>query len=68
MKIEPEALYTEKDLAKLLQLSVKCLQAQRYRGDGIPFIKINRAVRYRGSDIEEYLSQNTVTSTAQRQT
>jgi hypothetical protein len=39
----------EKQLAKLLGVSIRTLQNRRVAGGGIPFIKIGKAVRYNGS-------------------
>ena len=43
----------EADLARRLQLSVKCIQAWRLKGDGPIFLKLGRrgAVRYRMQDV-----------------
>ncbi|MGR5531242.1 helix-turn-helix domain-containing protein [Vibrio alfacsensis] len=48
---------TPKQLADLLQITEKTLANQRSNGRGIPFVKIEKAVRYRTSDIEAYLGK-----------
>ncbi|EGR2301927.1 helix-turn-helix domain-containing protein [Vibrio parahaemolyticus] len=48
---------TSKQLADLLQLTESTLANQRSQGRGIPFVKVEKAVRYRVSDIEAYLSK-----------
>lgn len=53
---------TPKQVASLLQLTERTLANQRHEGRGIPFIKIERAVRYRRFDIEVYLNQRAVKS------
>lgn len=53
---------TPKQVAELLQLTERTLANQRYEGRGIPFVKVERAVRYRGADIEIYLAQRVVKS------
>jgi excisionase family DNA binding protein len=57
-------LLTEKEAADYLQQKVKTLQSRRVAGGGVPFVKIGRSVRYRVSDIENYLTKNLCTSTA----
>ena len=51
----PELL-SENELATLLQVSVSWCQRARHRGDGPPFIKIKRTVRYRNSVVNEWLN------------
>jgi excisionase family DNA binding protein len=53
----------EKQLAKLLGVSIRTLQNRRVAGGGIPFIKIGKAVRYNPKDVAEYLEQHRLTST-----
>ncbi|HAU28676.1 MAG TPA: DNA-binding protein [Rhodospirillaceae bacterium] len=46
------SLLTEKEAAQLLGLSIRTLQAWRYRKEGPPFIKMSgRAIRYQRSDL-----------------
>ncbi|CAH0523984.1 helix-turn-helix domain-containing protein [Vibrio parahaemolyticus] len=48
---------TPQQLSELLQVTEKTLANQRFEGRGIPFVKVERAVRYRICDIEAYLSK-----------
>lgn len=52
-------LFTEKQLADQLNISVKKLQKDRRLNQGIRFIKFGKSVRYRMSDIEAYINENT---------
>ena len=52
------ACLTEGQLAQRWQISIAKLQNDRWRGDGIPFIKVGRLVRYAKSDIELFESLN----------
>lgn len=45
-KVTPPRLNTEKEEAARLNVSERTLQAWRTRGDGPPFVKLGRAVRY----------------------
>ena len=57
-----ERLLTEKEVSKLINISVDTLRAWRRRNNKegtIPFIKVGtKLVRYRPSDIEEFLNKN----------
>lgn len=55
----------ETKVAELTGISVKCLQSQRQKGGGIPFVKIGRLVRYDLDVVEAYLKTNTYLSTTQ---
>lgn len=50
---------TERDLARRWQVSPGHLSNQRSAGDGPPYIKLGKAVRYRIDDIEKYERANT---------
>jgi predicted DNA-binding transcriptional regulator AlpA len=54
-----EELYTTKQVAKVLGFAPKTLSNQRILGTGLPFIKIGNAVRYKKSDIETFIEENT---------
>ena len=53
-------LISEKCLADLLGISVKKLQNDRWLGQGIPYIRMNRTIRYSLDDVEEYLNKNRI--------
>lgn len=52
--------------AKHLGLAVSTLEKMRVYGDGPPFVKLGRSVRYRVIDLEEYLAKRVVESTSQK--
>lgn len=56
-------LMTETQLANLLNTSIRTLQSQRQRGNGIPFIKLGKSVRYDLDTVREYLNDNYYNST-----
>jgi hypothetical protein len=51
-------LYREKEVARLLKVSVFKLQRDRCRGTGIPFIKFGRMIRYRKSAVDGFIDQH----------
>lgn len=55
---------TETQLAERHQRSIKTLQNLRVTGEGIPFIKIGRSVRYRLCDLLEWEQKNLRSSTS----
>src|SRR5262245_45975506 len=57
-------LYTEKQAAALLEVSVKTLQGWRYKGGGPRFIKMGRLIRYAESDLEAFVLEKRRTSTS----
>jgi predicted DNA-binding transcriptional regulator AlpA len=57
---------TEKEIAKLLKISVSWLQKARVRGDGPPFIRISGGcIRYQVSAVQEWLQSKIVHSTSE---
>jgi hypothetical protein len=51
-------LCTTAQLAEILQTKASCLAQDRYRGYGIPYIKVGRRIRYRRQDVIDYLQRN----------
>ncbi len=53
-------LWDQRKTADYLDVSPKWLERDRWQGATIPYIKIGRAVRYRASDVLNYVNQNLV--------
>jgi predicted DNA-binding transcriptional regulator AlpA len=51
-----ELLLTDIDVAHITGRARSTLQKDRVAGDGIPFVRLGRQVRYRQSDVENYLN------------
>lgn len=49
------ALLTQEEVANYLRISPKTLERDRWLKQGLPFIKVGRSVRYRASDIAEFI-------------
>jgi hypothetical protein len=60
-----EELLTEVEAAQLRHQSPRTLQAERLRGDGCPYAKIGRSVRYRRADVLRFIAERIITSTSQ---
>ena len=56
---DDDRLLTEIQAADLLRLSSRTLQAWRTQRRGPSFVRAGRAIRYRRSDINTWLEQNT---------
>jgi predicted DNA-binding transcriptional regulator AlpA len=63
-----ERLFSEKQIESSLGLSARWLQKLRYTGGGPTYLKLGRAVRYRLSDVEDYLEERKRSSTSQQMT
>jgi hypothetical protein len=58
-------LWDEQELSKRTGIAPSTLQKQRMRGDGIPFVKVGRMVRYRPQDCAAFFAQRVVHSTSE---
>jgi helix-turn-helix protein len=59
---DPDAAFNESQAANLLGVSVRTLQAWRFRGGGPRYIKIGRAVRYQRKVLVSFQAEHTVSS------
>jgi predicted DNA-binding transcriptional regulator AlpA len=60
-----ERLLTPKEAANFLRLSVSWLAKARMRGDGPPYVKLGRAIRYREGALVEWLRSRQRLSTSE---
>ena len=60
-----ERLLTAKDAADRLRLSRSWLAKARMRGDGPPYVKLGRSVRYGESALSEWIRARTKHSTSE---
>lgn len=59
---ETDQLFTRREAAKYLGLRPQTLAKWAMDGSNVPFIRVGRSVRYRRSDLEEFLRRRTVGS------
>ncbi len=59
-----DRLLTEKQAALILGMSVAWFQRKRWEGDGPPFVKFDRAVRYRECDLKAWVEKRVRESTS----
>ena len=57
--VNPEPLWTDKELAAFLQIHPSTPKQWRLKREGPPFVKIGGAVRYRRDEVELWLQRNT---------
>src|SRR6476646_7484070 len=57
-RIEPDPMLTEREVASVRRKSVYALRKERARRAGPPWIKDGNAVRYRKSELLEWLRAN----------
>jgi len=58
-------LLKEGDVARILNDSVKTIQAWRGRGYGPRYLKIGRSVRYREEDVQAFIDSTSRKSTSE---
>ncbi len=58
-------LLDSEEAARYLRLARPTLEAWRTRGGGPAFIKLGKAVRYRQTDLDEYLNSRTFANTSE---
>ena len=61
-----ERLFTPKEAANLLRLSTSWLAKARMRGDGPPFVKFGRSVRYGEGGLVQWMKSRVRLSTSER--
>lgn len=57
-------LLKEKEAAEILGVSVYKLRYDRWKGGGVPYVKLAAAVRYRPEDLNAYISSRIRKSTS----
>jgi len=60
-------LLSQRDAARLLSLSTRTLERMRVSGLGPRFIKLGNSVRYRETDLEQWIASRSVASTSEKE-
>lgn len=63
----PDELYDTRETAAMIKVKPATLEQKRWLGDGIPYVKVGRLVRYRRKDIDAYLDKHVYNSTTEEQ-
>ena len=61
-----EHLFTAREAADFLRLSLSWLAKARMRGDGPPYVKLGRSVRYREGALVQWLKSRARLSTSEQ--
>lgn len=61
---KPKVLHDQKAAAAILDKSVAWMERARWAGNGPPYFKIGRAVRYEENSLYEWIAKRSYTSTA----
>jgi predicted DNA-binding transcriptional regulator AlpA len=61
-----DRLLTPRDAAAFLRVSESWLAKARMRGDGPPFVKVGRSVRYPERALSQWMRSHTHVSTSER--
>ena len=62
-----EHLFTAREAADFLRLSLSWLAKARMRGDGPPYVKLGRSIRYREGALVQWLKSRARLSTSEPQ-
>lgn len=57
-------LLTESEVAQITGRAIQTLRNDRFKSQGIPYIKLGRNVRYDPKDVEEHILQNKIEFTS----
>jgi phage terminase Nu1 subunit (DNA packaging protein) len=63
---DPESLWKRPDIARVLDCSEATLERDTWKQQGIPVVRLGRRIRYRKSDVEDYLRERTVKMAGRR--
>ena len=56
----------EKKVAEIMDCATQTLRNKRFRGEGPPYIKLNRAVRYSLQDVFSYMESHKILPKGQK--
>jgi excisionase family DNA binding protein len=63
--VSQEIYFRPREAAEYLRSSESTLAKKRLNGNGPPFVRIGRAIRYRRSDLDAWMSASIRTSTSE---
>lgn len=62
MRTNEDVMLATPKAAEVLGVRPCTLDAWRVRGEGPPFVRVGRSVRYRASDLDRFIAINTITA------
>lgn len=60
MASQQDKLLSQKEVAEWTGMSQAWFEMSRFKGTGIPYVKIGRSVRYRTSDVQRWIESNVI--------
>jgi hypothetical protein len=61
IKLHPEQQYlTDREVSVITKRGLQTLRNDRFKGQGVPYTKFGRLVRYRLTDVLEYLERHKI--------
>jgi hypothetical protein len=60
MKLDIPHYIDEKEVSRITGRAIQTLRNDRFRGQEIPYVKMGRAVRYRLSDVIEFMEDRKI--------
>lgn len=60
MKIDIPRYVNEKEVSRITGRAIQTLRNDRFRGQGIPYVKIGKAIRYQLSDVIDFMENRKV--------
>jgi hypothetical protein len=58
-RVDLDELLTSRQVAEYLGTTEQVLAVDRYRGRGLPYVRVGRRIRYRASQVRAYIDANT---------
>jgi predicted DNA-binding transcriptional regulator AlpA len=59
---QADRLLTQQQVVDWTGMSSAWFEMSRFKGTGIPYVKIGRAVRYRSSDVQNFITEHFVST------
>ena len=60
MSVEVHKLLTQQQAVDLIAMSPAWFEMSRFKGTGIPYVKIGRSVRYREQDLAKFVNDRLI--------
>jgi len=57
-----DRLMTQQQVAEWTGMSAAWFEMSRFKGTGIPYVKMGRAIRYRTSDVQSWINDHFVST------
>lgn len=55
-KVDQGFMLTDVELARLFDVSLSTVRGWRFKGEGVPFVRLGRCIRYRAADVAAFVN------------